>query len=142
MATTLITDPIDWEIDEDNQLIIPIRYVTGLKAVVQAIRVRLQLWRGEWFLNLAAGMPWLTSEDGVTVTDAQAILGEQYDPIKIRSAIRSEILAVANVVDIPELTTEFDGESRVLTVRFRVLTRFGETPSDVILNLSVPVPSL
>jgi len=43
----LETDPVDWKLDDDNDLIIPLRYTKGIQAVLQGIRIRLQLWRGE-----------------------------------------------------------------------------------------------
>jgi hypothetical protein len=132
----LETDPIDWELDENNDLIIPLRYTSGIEAVAQGIRIRLQLWRGEWFLDLDAGIPYLPTEDGA-VTEQAAILGQRFDSVKARTAFRREILSTPGVVDIPELRITFDGPTRTLAIEFRAKTAFGDTDLEVI---TLPTP--
>ncbi len=127
----LESDKIDWELDNNNDLIIPLRYTSGIEAVVQGIRIRLQLWRGEWFLDLDAGMPYLPTEDGA-VDERAAILGQRFDSVKTRVAVRKEILSTPGVLDIPELRTTFDGPTRTLGIEFRAKTAFGDTDLEVI----------
>lgn len=130
--TLLEGDPVDWELDNDNDLIIPIRYTSGIAAVVQGIRIRLQLWRGEWFLDLDAGMPYLPTEDGVIVPESAAILGQKFDSVKARTALRKEIFSTPGVIDVPELRITFDGPTRTLGIEFRAITKFGNTDLEVI----------
>jgi hypothetical protein len=127
----LEADPIDWKLDDDNDLIIPLSYTSGIEACLQGIRIRLQLWRGEWFLDLDAGMPYLPTEDGA-VDERAAILGQKFDSIKTRVAVRKEILSTPGVVDVPELRTTFDGPTRTLAIEFRAKTAFGDTDLEVI----------
>ncbi len=127
----LEADPVDWELDDNNDLIIPLRYTSGIAAVAQGIRIRLQLWRGEWFLDLDAGMPYLPTEDGA-VPESAAILGQKFDSVKARTAVRREILSTPGVVDIPELRITFDGPTRALGIEFRAKTAFGDTDLEVI----------
>lgn len=132
---TLEADPIDWELDGDGDLIVPIRYVRGLAAVAQRIRVRLRLWRGEWFLNRGVGVPYLPRPDG-SVTEREALLGGRFDEVRTRAEITSAILGVPDVVELLALQMAFNGQTRILLVQFRARTRFGDTqPTSVGLVL-------
>lgn len=127
----LITDPIDWKLDADNNLVMPLEYVRGMEAIVQAIRIRLQMFQGEWFLNLDIGIPYLEDPDG-GVSEEEAILGQKFDPVKVRAAFRREILSVPGVEGVTKLETRFDGDSRTMFVTIIVSTIFGDTPEDTI----------
>jgi hypothetical protein len=60
----LLTDPIDLLLDDNNDLVFrdgDLVFSTGIEAVVQACRIVMQMFRGEWFLNLDAGLPYWES---------------------------------------------------------------------------------
>lgn len=130
----LLTDPIDLKLDSDNQVVFEngdLVFVSGIDAVVQQCRVVLQMFQGEWFLNLDAGIPYW-----------QSILGE-----KTRAAIeaariffRRELELVSGVDKVTKLDISYSGTSRTLTVNWQVSTIFGDTPVDVI-NLRVTTGS-
>lgn len=132
----LKTDNVDWAIDDDNKLIIPIRYTTGPEAVKQGARVRLQQARGEWFLNLRAGLPILANHDA-EVTEADAILGQPYNEAKTHAAIRGELLTTPGLARVTSIKTSFDGETRTLRVRWEGVCEWGDTVADT-LDLTDP----
>lgn len=126
MPVLLETDPVCLARDDNNDLIVPLRIARGMEAILILIRVRLLLWRDEWFLDRDAGMPWLETEDGV-VTTRDAILSPGYDAAKVARAVRGEILSVPGVASIPELRSTFDSQTRNLTIEFVVRTAFGDS---------------
>ncbi len=125
----LIGDPVVFARDADNHLAFPLSLARGLDAVAIGIRTRLLMCRGEWFLDLDKGVPYLPTEDG-TVTESEAILGQPFDPVKIRAALLELILETPGVLDVPVLRTQFDAAERVLTITWVARTRFGDTPID------------
>lgn len=125
----LITDPVCFaRSPETNDLAFPFRLVSGLEAVAIGIRTRILLCRGEWFLDLDLGVPYLP--DGTSVPARDAILGQRFDPIKTRAAFLRAILATPSVLDVPTLTLAFDGPSRNLKVTWVARTAFGDTDPD------------
>lgn len=93
------------------------------ETVAQSIMTRLNLFTGEWFVNLAAGTPWLTDVVGAhTLTLADSV-------------IRNRILSTFGVLRMDEYDSEYDPRVRSFTVHARVTTIFGETN----LNGQVPV---
>lgn len=126
MALPLINDPRDLLLGDDNDLVVTtdLAFTRGAGAIAQSCRIALQMFAGEWFLDLDAGIPYwdsiLAQKPGVAVQAA-------------RIAFRSELAAVDGVVDITELDVTFDGPTRTMTITWQVLTQFGETPADSIL---------
>jgi hypothetical protein len=125
-----IATGVDWAIDLDTgDLEFPLRYTTGLEAVAQAIRIRLLNFKGEWFLNLDDGIPYLARKDG-SVTRAEALLGQRWDEQKFTAEIRTAIMAAPHVDDLPELSVVFDGPTRTASVTFKARTSFGVVEAD------------
>ena len=126
----LETDPVDWALDADGDLIMPITYTRGPEAVAQGIRRALLLVRGELFYNLDAGVPYL---EGNGVDPTLVILGRAFDRVRAEAAIREAIVGspsvpgVVGVSRIVSLGLEFDGQTRKLRVAVRVESVFGDT---------------
>lgn len=122
----LLTDPIDLKLDNNNDLVIEngdLVFTRGIPAIVQQCRIRLQMFQGEWFLNLDAGIPYW-----------QSILGEK-PATAIEAArifFRRELLTVDGVKQITKLDITYTGITRTLNVTWQVKTIFGDTPEDVI----------
>lgn len=84
------------------------------EAVAQAVRTRLLLYQGEWFLDKMEGMPWMTEVFGAgTIT--------LYD-----SAIRKRILETPGVLSISDYQSHRD-QSRHLEVSCTITTQYGTT---------------
>lgn len=84
-------------------------------AVAQAVRTRLLLNQGEWFIDTAAGMPWATQ-----------VLGERTTGTR-DGAIKKRILGTAGVTQIDTYASEFDPSTRKLVVTVTITTRYGQT---------------
>ncbi|KKZ19037.1 bacteriophage protein [Serratia marcescens] len=85
------------------------------ETVRQAIKTRLELWQGEWYLNTADGTPY-----------PQAVLGKQQADIA-SLAIRERILDTPGVTEIVTFSTQFNGDTRRLTFTATVNTVYGQT---------------
>lgn len=129
MATLLETDPVVFKRTTTGDLMFPLQVARGLEAVAIGIRTRLQMCRGEWFLDLDKGIPYLPHEG---LSEAIVILGKAFDPINVRAAFLREILSTPGVVDVPLLRMKFNSATRVLTLSWRAKTRFGDTPIDTL----------
>ena len=88
-------------------------YTNEVAAVAQAIRTRLRLWLGEWFLDTSDGTPWL-----------QDALG-QFGKTAIDAILRARILATPGVTEITAYGSQFDGNSRTLAISATVSTIYG-----------------
>jgi hypothetical protein len=88
--------------------------VDSPSAVGQSISTRLQLWVGEWFLDLSAGTPW-----------TQQILGKPRGPGSPDAAIRARILGTPYVLRLIDYSSALDRTSRHWMVRALVDTAFG-----------------
>jgi len=100
--------------------------------VEQAIKTRLKLWLGEWFVDLTDGTPYPTQ-----------VLGERYGKSP-DAAIKARILGTPGVTQLISYSSSFnapsDGVRRTLTVNATVQSLYSVTPVSVSLPLTVGVP--
>lgn len=89
--------------------------INSPEAVAQAIRTRLDLATGEWFLNTAEGTPY-----------SSQILGNNTYSI-YDTAIKERIVGTEGVVGITDYTSNFNPSSRSLSVTATVETLYGTT---------------
>ena len=115
-TAAILTEPIDLERDDDGDLVLDsdLHWTHGIDAVAQGLQVRLQTWRGEWFLDLDRGIPYL-----------QELLGHKFDEVRVRVAFRQEIAAAPGVEEILRLSAVFNRPTRELTVAWEVRTEWG-----------------
>jgi hypothetical protein len=83
--------------------------------IAQNIRVRLQFYRGEWFLDIDSGVPYFES-----------ILKKNPDLIEVDRIFKVAILDAPEVVRITEYSSEFDTKRRVFSVSFRAESIYEE----------------
>lgn len=88
-------------------------HVNTPEGVAQAVRTRLALWTGEWFLDMTEGTPFKTQVMGA---GTQAL----YD-----TAIKDRILGTDGVQSISDYSSVLDG-NRKLTVAAKIMTIYGE----------------
>lgn len=115
IAPALSAATNDLFLDADGNLAM----VTSAEAVGQHVRQRLGFFRGEWFLDTTAGMPWLDE-----------ILGQKYDPALSEAVVKAEILATHGVTEIASFSVSFIKSTRGLAIRdVDVMTIYGEGAS-------------
>lgn len=89
--------------------------MTGdLDGIRQQVELRLGFFKGEWFLDEEAGLPWY-----------EEILVKNPNLIRIRDIFRTAILSVNGISDVTYLDVRFTGAWTV-TVEFRATTDLGE----------------
>lgn len=109
---------IDLLLDDDGDLVVDrdVYFSRGLEAVAQGIRIRLQMFRGEWFLDLDAGVPYY-----------QELLGQKFSEVRARAAFRAAILAAPGATELISLAVTFNRSTRRMSVDWEVRTDYGVT---------------
>ena len=92
------------------------RFASGLQAVLQGVRARLALFRGEWFLDLDLGVPWL-ARDGVPAS--AAIFGQKFNELRARNAIDAAIRATPGGREVTTVLLAFNAATRALIVTWQ-----------------------
>jgi len=103
----LALDEATWD------LAFPPRILRGVPAIAQRIRVRLQFFLAEWFLDLRQGLPYF-----------QAILVKNPDIGLIKSIFRRAILQTPGVLAIAKLEASLNRATRTFTI----------TPLEIVLT--------
>jgi len=91
-------------------------FISGADRVKQALQISLSTFRGEWFLNTEAGVPYFQS-----IIDGN----KKASFTEIDALIKDVILDVADVNRILVYESSFDRPTRRFTVAFKVDTTFG-----------------
>lgn len=98
-------------------------------AIVQRVHLRLTLIRGEWFLNLAEGVPYF--ERAGVVAESDVLLGQKYNQEKLIRALREEIEAVDGIIEVVYISSTFNPATRTAQVRWQVRTDYGVSDDQV-----------
>lgn len=98
-----------------------LHFVSGIPAIVQAVRIRLQFFLAEWFLNQDIGVPYWQSLLG----DQSKVAGLQS---RARAAFAAAILDAPGVLEILQLSVTLDAQTRVMSVTWQARAAFGDTP--------------
>lgn len=88
--------------------------VSGTALVAQRLKIILQLFKGEWFLDADAGIPWF-----------QEILEKGVDPTVVDAILRKAILGTTDVNRILTYTSSIDAAARSISIAFSVDTVYG-----------------
>lgn len=95
--------------------------VNSPEAVAQAVRTRLALNLGEWFVDTTDGMPWDTE-----------VLGK-HTALTRDAVIKDRILGTPGVTAITEYSSTFDGNTRRFSVTATITTAYGTAQVDTTL---------
>ncbi|MBV4367927.1 hypothetical protein ACMGGR_04545 [Erwinia sp. BNK-24-b] len=87
--------------------------INSPECVAQAIKTRLQLWYGQWFLDTTEGTPWL-----------QSLTGKQ-NSAAMELVLRQRILATEGVKSILAFSSTFISSSRQAVFTVTVETLYG-----------------
>ena len=90
----------DIHLDDDGNLAM----VHDAEAVGQHVKQRTKAFKGEWFLNVNVGVPWLTD-----------ILGSGYNPALAESVIKSVVQKTDGVTGITSFKASFNPALRELS---------------------------
>ena len=90
--------------------------VSGAQATRQRLEQKFKLWRGEWFLDVNAGFPWI-----------EEILGQRPAPQVVRSLVFDVVQSDPGIRTVENLELEQDSPQRRLTIRFRARLTNGDT---------------
>lgn len=99
-------------IDSNGEIIV----ITELEALRQKINQRLSLFKGSWFLNVLAGIPYL-----------QEIIKKPVDPGLVASILNTEILKEPEVLSIGAVEADLDTATREFTYQATLNTSYGST---------------
>lgn len=127
MAQPLSTDSVDILLGPDNDLVVDedLHLVGGIDGVAQLCRVAVQMFAGEWFLDLDLGVRYW-----------DVILGVDGERARLAATadFRAVLSAVPGVLRIVRLDVVFDGRTRTLTATWQVSTSLGDTPLDSLVT--------
>lgn len=127
MSTPLpfASDPQDLALAADGDIFLDadgVRFTAGIPAVQQGVQIRLNMVRGEWFLNQDAGMPYLT--------DLLGDASKKRDwSRKMEVAVAAQILDVPGITSITQLTVARNNQTRAATVTWAARAVFGDVPA-------------
>lgn len=91
------SSPADLYLDAQGNLAV----VRDAEAVGQHARQRIMTHRGEWFLDVQAGVPWM-----------QDIIGRGYDPVLAEALVKGEVVGTDGVVAVTSFSARFDRQTR------------------------------
>lgn len=95
------------------------------EAVGQAIRTRLLLFTGEWFLDLSEGTPWGGFPLNAQVVGRGLIMGKGNRAIR-ELVIKERILDTQGVLSIDDFSTSVDSVQRSMSFDATVTTVYGQ----------------
>ena len=118
LAVTLEADYLnptvgDLRLGEDSQEVVLTELLDEAR---QRLKVSLNFFRGEWGLNLDAGLPWF-----------QDILVRSPSLDLIRAILTAAIVQVDGIASVESISLDFDRRNRHLTVDFDARTEDGAT---------------
>ena len=94
-----------------------LKLLDGAEAIRQHIKIRLQTFLGEWFLDQRIGIPYF-----------QSILVKNPNTNAVRVIFNAAILTTPGVETLQELELDFDSPTRRLDVSFKALLTDSEEP--------------
>lgn len=117
---------LDLKLDASGDLAIEggdARIVSGVDEIAQSLRIRLRLFKGEWFLNNELGTDYYGR-----------ILLKNPDLAVVAAELQAVILGTVGVTRLTEYSQAFNTAARGLAVTFTVETESGDllTVSEVI----------
>lgn len=89
------------------------------EAVAQACKTRLQLWLGEWFLDLDDGTPYL-----------QGVLGKHSQPVPDLTIV-DRARGTEGLTGLTDYQSTVDPDTRTMDVSFKIDTIYGPTPVEI-----------
>lgn len=92
-----------------------LQLVSGSDHVIQHIKIRLQFFKNEWFLDTTPGVPFF--ED---------IFTKNPNIPNIENIIKAHIIDTPEVEELLEFNSDFNNSTRQYTINFKVRSIYGE----------------
>lgn len=121
------TDPVGFKLTDDGDLDVTggrATLVGGVVGFVQGVKARLELVRGQFYLNRKAGLPLIENR---FVPPREAIMGQPYAHEKLRRAFGAQFMATPGALRMTQFASKFDGALRRATVTARGKVFFADT---------------
>jgi len=116
----------DFALDKDTHDLLVVggnlQLVDAADQLEQNLKIRLQFFNAEWFLNTTNGLPFYSD-----------ILVKNPNIPNIDSIIKAEILDTDGVLELLEYISAFDNSAREYSIDFTVRTEFGQSELQVSL---------
>ena len=96
-SLSIETNTHDLHFDDAGALVV----ADDAECVSQMVRQHIELYSGEWFLDVSAGVPWF-----------EFIYIEPFDQVTAESLLKEEILSVPGVISISEFEVKIDNVNR------------------------------
>ena len=112
-----------------NDLIVrgfDLQVADGSISTEQRLKVKLQIFLGEWFLNRTAGLPY-----------QDAALSKTPDLVELEARLKESILSVEKVLEITAFQLNYNNSSRGLSVNFSVNAEGGNIVMDDEINIAL-----
>jgi len=114
MAKDIYINPLTHDIDLTNK---SMRLTNSIpESSRQQVDINLKTFKGEWFANILAGIPYLAND-----TNPIQLLGVT-DKAFFDTIIKSNILARENVKEIKDYTSVLDKNKREIVIDFVAVT--------------------
>ena len=100
-----------------------LQWSKGIPGVIQECRIKLLMFKGEWFLDREVGISWW-----------EQILGQKPDVAiaAITSEFFDKLMSVEDVLVVRQLDVEYNGTTRTISVTWSVKCTFGNTPTQTL----------
>lgn len=91
-----------------------LQLVSGMDQISQSLRIRMMLFRGEWFLDVGEGVPFFSD-----------IFVKNPNMGVVEAALKARIKGTPGVTELISFSVDFDKGNRSLVVSFEANTAFG-----------------
>jgi hypothetical protein len=108
---------MDLKLGTDDDLVLKnddLVLVDGVDAIAQDVLCRLRFFAGEWALDTRIGVPYY-----------QEILGQKPQAPAIKGIFREVISGTPGITEVQDLSWDYDGSTRLLSVSFSGQTTAG-----------------
>jgi len=97
-------------------------------APAQAVLTRLNLWKGEWFLDTSDGTPWQTQ-----------VLGNRTNAVR-DPVLQSRLLGTTGITELVSYASQVNRDTRGFAVQATLNTRYGGIAISLPVTLAASVP--
>jgi hypothetical protein len=99
-----------------------LQLVDGIDQIAQNLNIRLRFFFGEWYLNTLEGIPYY-----------QYFFIKNPNQYQTETFLKETITTTPGVTALTSFASDFDGKTRLFTVKFSAQTVSGDTEIEVTL---------